>query len=493
MLDVEKLPDRLRAICQNSADETAAYDYLQHIAVLSLGTLRNEPTFLVAEQDDISQELVQLCLDESRVFRHAHHYLGEFEQATKTMHARSAKITDKIPVVNNACQAFTELAQEIGQQKRITAAVQTYYDEIVDLLELPVIMRSCVKQGMYQQAIDLTMVVRKLGTTNGPDSGHFSNLDSANVTFNVPSIPSSRSSPTGREILVLLTRTVEEEFEKLILVLCDELGESQLIYNLRTLSCGPGVTAPISIFNLEQTSSPPSGVTGTRIEPTTNATRQLLQKTRILDLLRRTHVFTELELRTLVLRAKQHNWDTALGILTALAPPDTNPFLFISRLLDLVREYLTEVVAQYTTMFATAPDIWSLRYTMNDTRRDAYLVGLTDTDSEELSSPDSDNEFGRVKTDEKGPATPCLTSLFPHTDVTSTGSNCPLLRGFLFGIVQTAVEHTTSSLAQLDDTSTIHSLLQQLHTMGAVLARLGIDFRPFLLPPFATRLGEPTD
>ncbi|KAJ1966693.1 conserved oligomeric Golgi complex component [Dispira parvispora] len=493
MLDVEKLPERLRAICQNSADETAAHDYLQHIAVLSLGTLRNEPTFLVAEQDDISQELVQLCLDESRVFQHAHHYLGEFEHVTKTMHARSAGVADSIPTVTNACQDFTKLAQEIGQQKRTTAAVQTYYDEIVDLLELPVIMRSCVKQGMYQQAIDLTMAVRKWDTTSGSDSVHSSDLGSSNVISDTPSVPSPRSSPTSREILALLTHTIEEEFEKLILVLCDELGESQLVHNLRTLSCGTGVTAPLSISKLERASSPSSGETNTRIEPTANATRQLLQKTRILDLLRRTRVFTELELRALVLRAKQHNWDTAVGILTALAPPDTNPFLFISRLLDLVREYLTEVVTQYTTMFATAPDIWSLRYTMDDTRQDEYLEGLSDIDSEELSSSDSEDESDKVTADKNCSATSSLTPLFSPTGVSSPGSNCPLLRDFLFRITQTVVERTTSSLAQLDDTTTIHSLLQQLHTMGAVLTRLGIDFRPLLLPPFATRIDELTD
>ncbi|KAJ1964273.1 hypothetical protein H4R35_007161 [Dimargaris xerosporica] len=466
----------------SASDDHPTTEYLQSLIALSLATVRNEPTLLHEELETINQELMQLCLDESATFQHAHDYLEELDTGTQSMVQQCVDAQELVPVAQTACQAFTALAQTLEAQKRSMRVVVNNFDRLVAILELPQLMRSCAANHLYRDAIDLWQFVQR--------------LVSSQAAMIDPTPSKALESVSDRSISVqtlvnVIAKAVASEFETMIEAMVDEL--SQVPPHSTLLARGP---LPDSSVAAEAASLPSNLADAPR-----TATHHLLHQTKLLGLLRATQVFSDLELRALLLRAKQRAWHTTVNTLTSWLAPAAQPYLYISRLLELARDFLMALNTQYPMMFtSTAPTLPLLNVlpgvvpdqqalsTMRTpgTRPTSASPWAMAAVSEvwETSSSNSEDSDDSIALESP------LASPLSKWAGQETPQTCPLYSSLIAQVATRVVAQVTQLLPQIDQPRTLLSLLEQLQALTVPLSRIGADITVLLVPLVESQLAQ---
>ncbi|KAJ1913153.1 hypothetical protein IWQ60_009338 [Tieghemiomyces parasiticus] len=456
---------------------SSAADYLRHLSSLSLATAQNEPGLLAEEEAVINEDLMQLCLDESLTFKHAHAYLRDFGHATQQLISRTQAIRDHLPAVRSATGDFLTLANRVEQQRRVAQTAQDQLDRVGVLLELPAAVKACVKDRRFQEAIDLTLQSRQLlsGDVIGQARDDY---------------PAASSNPlTAPQLASLICSLVEDEFERAVALMVDGLGQTSLATQLMSPS-GSSSGSGNAAHPASARSAP--------------STHQLLYHVQLISLLRKAQVFTDPELRVLVLRVRQRSWESLLRNLDAYAHRETSPYLYASRLLDLARDYWADLTSQYTMMFTAAPpSLPALHILPGVTQVPETGPNAVRADYEDLESDFSDESELVSDTESvdssasvsprvaKGTVSLQLAPLAADLAEAVPGE-CPLLHDLLYRTVHQLATLLNTIIPSIKERPPLEALGQQLRTLGPSLARLGLDFRPLVVPALRRALAETT-
>jgi hypothetical protein len=70
----------------------------------------------------------------------------------------------EIPKLTSGCNDFIDEAQQILEKKKLNRTLLANHGTLLDLLEIPQLMDTCVRNANYDEALDLEAFVSKLAT-----------------------------------------------------------------------------------------------------------------------------------------------------------------------------------------------------------------------------------------------------------------------------------------------------------------------------------------
>lgn len=150
-------PTRNGALVRPSELTTpAATEYLHHITSLSLSELQAEPGRLQEEAAEIEGELTNLCFREHRTFIEVHRCADDVQHAFEEFGDSLDRLLDAVPPLEKECEAFAVSTRGIQQDRRKATLVLEHQDKLLDLLEIPQLVDTCVRNGYYQEAMELS-------------------------------------------------------------------------------------------------------------------------------------------------------------------------------------------------------------------------------------------------------------------------------------------------------------------------------------------------
>ncbi|NXP80837.1 COG8 protein, partial [Ramphastos sulfuratus] len=209
---------------------------------------------------------------------------------------RLGSLLDRLPALQDACRNFMRDAEEIACSRRMNSLTLNRHTEILEILEIPQLMDTCVRNGYYEEALELAAYVRRLERKH-------SSIPVIQVGPTLP-LPHSCHTASMSEVSLLPQSIVEEVRQSTQLML------NQLIQQLRT--------------NI-----------------------QLPSCLRVIGYLRRMDVFTEAELRIKFLQARDA-W--LRSIQTSI--PDDDPYFHITKTIEACRVHLFDIITQYRAIFS---------------------------------------------------------------------------------------------------------------------------------------------
>lgn len=65
------------------------------------------------------------------------------------------------------CQSFCDTSKDINTHRRINSLTLTRNAELLEVLEMPQLMESCLRSNQYNEALELSQYARQLGTKHG--------------------------------------------------------------------------------------------------------------------------------------------------------------------------------------------------------------------------------------------------------------------------------------------------------------------------------------
>ncbi|OAD59682.1 Conserved oligomeric Golgi complex subunit 8 [Eufriesea mexicana] len=143
------------------------YQYLSKLGGYDVDQLNKEPDHLDDEKTLVLQTTQELVFANYKTFVQTAESSREiFKQFNKT-ESRLDGLVQKIPKFVEKCQSFCDTSKDINTHRRINSLTLTRNAELLEVLEMPQLMESCLRSNQYNEALELSQYARQLGTKHG--------------------------------------------------------------------------------------------------------------------------------------------------------------------------------------------------------------------------------------------------------------------------------------------------------------------------------------
>ncbi|KAM6195459.1 conserved oligomeric Golgi complex subunit 8 [Sarcoramphus papa] len=136
--------------------------YVAELAALGLAELGREPARLAAERARVGAETRRLAFEHYRAFIRSAECTGRAGRGFGGIESRLGSLLDRLPALQDACRNFMRDAEEIACSRRMNSLTLNRHTEILEILEIPQLMDTCVRNGYYEEALELAAYVRRL-------------------------------------------------------------------------------------------------------------------------------------------------------------------------------------------------------------------------------------------------------------------------------------------------------------------------------------------
>lgn len=276
--DQQSLTALLQPLTSVDVSSSSASSYLDYLQSLPLPELLRQPSLISVETSTVESDLTNLCFREYPTFISVHRCSSAVKSAFDDFSDSLEKLIGSMPALEDECQTFSSSMSKIQRIRSKASLVQEHQDKLLDLLEIPQLMETCVRNGYYQEAMEL--------------------LDRS--------------------------RTISQRYEDVVLVQ-DVVREVEGVLQLMLTQLLSLLREPIKLPALIKT----------------------------VTFLRRLHALDENELALVFISSRYRNFKAQLAYIER---DKADPVRYLRRYIDLFREHVYDLIAQFTTIFLDSPN-----------------------------------------------------------------------------------------------------------------------------------------
>ncbi|XP_025895406.1 conserved oligomeric Golgi complex subunit 8-like, partial [Nothoprocta perdicaria] len=104
----------------------------------------------------------RLAFEHYRAFIRSAECTGRAGRGFGGIERRLGSLLARLPALQEACRSFMRDAEEIACSRRMNSLTLNRHTEILEILEIPQLMDTCVRNGYYEEALELAAYVRRL-------------------------------------------------------------------------------------------------------------------------------------------------------------------------------------------------------------------------------------------------------------------------------------------------------------------------------------------
>ncbi|XP_034890904.1 conserved oligomeric Golgi complex subunit 8 [Populus alba] len=138
--------------------------YVSELLSFTLDRLHKEPELLRVDAERIQRQMQEVAVVNYRAFIAAADALLAIRQQVSSIDNHLESLITEIPNLTSGCTEFIESAEEILEKRKMNQTLLANHSTLLDLLEIPQLMDTCVRNGNYDEALDLETFVCKLST-----------------------------------------------------------------------------------------------------------------------------------------------------------------------------------------------------------------------------------------------------------------------------------------------------------------------------------------
>lgn len=139
-------------------NETAA-SYLSYLTTLPINHINSQPATLKAEFQSVNQSLTALAVRQSHSFSATTSgVLDPLPDITSTV----VNLEEHIPAIDEAATFNTSRLHEIAQSRKESALLGRNEGRLRELLDIPGMIKTCVLNGHYTEATDLSLHLSRI-------------------------------------------------------------------------------------------------------------------------------------------------------------------------------------------------------------------------------------------------------------------------------------------------------------------------------------------
>ncbi|KAJ8867754.1 hypothetical protein PR048_031557 [Dryococelus australis] len=126
-----------------------------------------EPEHLNEEATAILEQTQDLAFTNYKTFIQTAECSREIFRQFKNTEKRLDDLVRKLPEFSEKCQKFSRASNDINLHRRLNSLTMTRNAQLLEILELPQLMDTCIRSDQYEEALELAAYVRRLGKRYG--------------------------------------------------------------------------------------------------------------------------------------------------------------------------------------------------------------------------------------------------------------------------------------------------------------------------------------
>ncbi|KAM0932715.1 putative oligomeric Golgi complex subunit 8, cullin repeat-like-containing domain superfamily [Dioscorea sansibarensis] len=140
----------------------AQQPYVSELLSFTLDRLHKEPELLRVDAERIRRQMQEVAVGNYRAFISASEALSFIREKLTDFDKHLESLITEIPNLTSGCTEFVESARQILEERKINQTLLAHHSTLLDLLEIPQLMDTCIRNGNYDEALDLEAFVNKL-------------------------------------------------------------------------------------------------------------------------------------------------------------------------------------------------------------------------------------------------------------------------------------------------------------------------------------------
>lgn len=148
---------------ENLKNNTELDEYLYKLGTYKVEQLRKEETRLSEENKSVVEHTQDLAISNYKTFIQtsdcSKHIFKEFKDTEQKLD----RLIEKLPDLTRKCELFISASSEINSSRRLNSLTLKKNAQLLEILELPQLMDTCIRDGKYEEALELAGYVQRLG------------------------------------------------------------------------------------------------------------------------------------------------------------------------------------------------------------------------------------------------------------------------------------------------------------------------------------------
>lgn len=140
----------------------AQQHYVSELLSFTLDRLHKEPELLRVDAERIRRQMQEVAVGNYRAFIAAADAVSVIKEQLSGFDKHLDSLITEIPSLTAGCTEFIESAQQILEERMLNQTLLANHTTLLDLLEIPQLMDTCIRNGNYDEALDLEAFVNKL-------------------------------------------------------------------------------------------------------------------------------------------------------------------------------------------------------------------------------------------------------------------------------------------------------------------------------------------
>jgi len=138
--------------------------YLSRLTSASLSSIIQEHATLDEEKKDLDHQLNRLAKREYHSFVDTASHGDAIATAFEGFDAKVDRVRETIPSLDTAVTEFNAFAKSQLSERERSKNLLSNHDRLLDILEMPSLVSTCVRNGYFSEAIQLSSHVKRLAT-----------------------------------------------------------------------------------------------------------------------------------------------------------------------------------------------------------------------------------------------------------------------------------------------------------------------------------------
>lgn len=137
---------------------------IYRLGALKVDQIKKEESRLAEDNKVVVEQTQDLAISNYKTFIRTSECSKRIYTEFKETEIQLDNLIEKLPNLTEKCENFIKISSEIASSRRLNSLTLRRNAQLLEILELPQLMDTCIYQGKYEEALELAAHVQRMGT-----------------------------------------------------------------------------------------------------------------------------------------------------------------------------------------------------------------------------------------------------------------------------------------------------------------------------------------